>query len=200
VDHRYELLPEAFYARECVDVARDLVGRYLLRDDVVLRITETEAYCGPADSAAHTRMGRTARNAPMWGPPGRAYVYLCYGLHMMLNVVAGQPLGSAVLIRSAEPVAGLDTVRARRGGKDGPVLLTGPGKIGAALALDTSFSHHPLTEPGGLALARGQPPARICCGPRVGIDYAAAEDRAAPLRFAVADSRWVTAPKGLGLR
>ncbi|MEZ4240661.1 MAG: DNA-3-methyladenine glycosylase [Myxococcota bacterium] len=193
-------LPASFYARDCVAVAQDLVGRYLVRDEVVLRIAETEAYCGPDDTAAHTRMGRTARNAPMWGPPGRAYVYLCYGLHVMLNVVAGSPLGSAVLIRAAEPVAGLDAIRARRGGKDGPVLLTGPGKVGAALALDVSMSHHPLTEAGGLWIAAGEPPERLRSGPRVGIDYAQAADRAAPWRFALPRSPWVSAPKGLELR
>jgi DNA-3-methyladenine glycosylase len=194
---RFDLLPEAFCARPCEEVARDLVGRYLVRDDVVLRIAETEAYCGPDDTAAHTRMGRTTRNAPMWGPPGRAYVYLCYGLHMMLNVVTGAPLGSAVLIRAAEPVAGLDTIRARRGGKDGPVLLTGPGKVGAALALDPSFSHHPLTEPGGLLLTCGEPAEQLLIGPRVGIDYASPADRAAERRFALSGSRWVTVPKTL---
>lgn len=196
----HALLPEVFYTRDCVAVARDLIGRYLVRDEVIVRITETEAYCGPDDTAAHTRMGKTPRNAPMWGPPGRAYVYLCYGLHMMLNVVVAQPYGSAVLIRAAEPVAGLDTIRARRGGKQGPVLLTGPGKLGAALALDTSFSHHPLTEPGGLMLCAGVPADEVRVGPRVGIDYAAPADRAALRRFALAHSRWVSAPSTLGLR
>lgn len=178
-------------------MARDLLGRHLVRDEVVLRITETEAYLGPQDSAAHTAKGRTPRNAPMWGPAGRAYVYLCYGLHQMLNVVAGQPTGSAVLIRACEPVAGLATVRGRRGGKDGPVLLTGPGKVGAALALDTSWSHHDLTAPGGLEVHEGAPPDAILVGERIGVDYARPEDRAALLRFAAAGTRWVSRPGGL---
>lgn len=163
-----------------------------------MRITEVEAYCGPSDSAAHTRSGRTARNAPMWGPAGRAYVYLCYGLHTMLNVVTG-PLGSgtAVLIRACEPVAGEDVIRARRGGRSGPISLTGPGKIGAALALDTSFSHHPLTEPGGLVALVGVPPSAVLVGPRVGIDYATPADRDAPLRYAVAGTPWVSARRTL---
>jgi DNA-3-methyladenine glycosylase len=169
-----------------------------VRDEVVLRITEVEAYLGPQDSAAHTAKGRTPRNAPMWGPPGRAYVYLCYGLHVMLNVVAGpEGAGTAALIRACEPVAGLDTVRARRGGREGPVLLTGPGKIGAALALDTSWSHHDLTAPGGLELHEGAPADAIRIGERVGIDSARPEDRAALLRFAIAGTAWVSRPRGL---
>ena len=169
-----------------------------MRDDVVLRITEVEAYLGPADTAAHTAKGRTPRNAPMWGPPGRAYVYLCYGLHHMLNLVAGpEGAGAAVLIRSCEPVEGLDTVRRRRGGREGPVLLSGPGKVGAALALDTSWSHHDLTVPGGLELHEGAAADAVRIGERIGIDYASAEDRAALLRFAIRDTRWVSRPSGL---
>ena len=126
------LVNQAFYRRDTTVVARELLGKLLCRDGIVLRITETEAYCWPGDTASHGRFGRTDRNAAMWGPPGSAYVYLCYGLHNMLNVVTG-PSGeaSAVLIRAAEPVDGLETVQARRGGRTGPVLLTGPGKVGA---------------------------------------------------------------------
>jgi DNA-3-methyladenine glycosylase len=184
-------LPQSWFTRDVVEVAIDLLGRHLRRDGVVLRITEVEAYLGPSDSAAHTRMGRTARNAPMWGPGGHAYVYLCYGLHHMLNVVTGDGEGTAVLIRSAEPVKGLATVRRRRGGKDGPALLTGPGKLGQALDLSTDWSGHPLFEPGGLDLLPGEPAARIIKGPRIGIDYARPKDARARLRFADGNSRWV---------
>ena len=185
-------LPQDWYQRDVVMVARDLVGRHLHRDGVVLRITEVEAYLGPTDSAAHTRMGRTPRNAPMWGPGGHAYIYLCYGLHNMLNIVTGNGEGTAVLIRSAEPVAGLDSIRARRGGKDGPVLLTGPGKLGSALGLSTEWSGHALFEPGGLELHEGVPARRIVSGSRIGIDYALKKHIRARLRFADADSEWVT--------
>ncbi len=193
------LLPQRFYARDGKEVAPDLLGRELRHGAVRLRITEVEAYLGPHDSAAHTRMGKTVRNAPMWGPPGRAYVYLCYGLHQMLNIVTGQPGdGQAALIRACEPVAGLELIRTRRGGKDGPVLLTGPGKVAAALALDGSFNHHRLYHPGGLTLHAGEPPAAIVVGPRVGIDYADEADRDAPLRFACANCAWVTHRGALG--
>ncbi len=122
------LLPQSFFARDARDGARDMLGRDLERGRVVRRLTETEAYVWPGDTASHSRFGRTARNEPMWGPPGHAYVYLCYGLHSMLNIVTNaEGEGAAVLIRACEPIAGLSAIRARRGGKDGPELLTGPG-------------------------------------------------------------------------
>lgn len=186
------LLPCGWYRRDVVEVARDLPGRYLMRDRVVLRITEVEAYRGPSDSAAHTSKGRTPRNEPMWGPGGHAYVYLCYGLHNMLNVVTGNGDGTAVLVRAAEPVEGHAVIRERRGGREGPVLLTGPGKIGQALGLSTEWSGHALFDPGGLELHEGAPARRLCAGPRVGIDYARPRDVRARLRFADADSDWVT--------
>lgn len=192
------LLPQAFYARETLEVARDLLGKLLRRDEVVLRITEVEAYRGPWDTACHARSGRTARNAAMWGPPGHAYVFLCYGLHQMLNLVTDhEGYGAAVLIRACEPVAGGATIQTRRGGKRGPVALTGPGKIGAALALDTTWSHHPLYEPGGLELRDAAPVAEVLAGPRVGIDYATPEHAAAPWRLACAGTPWVTRRSGL---
>lgn len=196
------LLPEAFFARDTVTVARDLVGKELRRESVRLRITEVEAYCGEQDSACHARSGPTARNRAMFGPPGRAYVYLCYGIHHLLNLVTeSEGLGTAVLIRSGEPIAGLDQIKERRGGgKDGPVLLSGPGKVGQALALDTFFCGHKLFSRGGLELRDGPAPSRVVAGPRVGIDYADPGDRNAPWRFADADSPWVTARKTLHLQ
>ena len=171
---------------------------HLARGRVLLRITEVEAYRWPGDTACHARSGRTPRNAPLWGPPGHAYVYLCYGLHQMLNLVTGADGDAqAVLIRACEPVAGQKTISKRRGGKDGPVLLTGPGKVGQALALDTSWSGHPLFEPGGLMLRQGTAPERMLVGRRVGIDYADPEHRRLPWRFAVADSPWVSQRRGL---
>ena len=187
------LLPEDFCRRDALEVARDLLGQELWLGEVGLRITEVEAYRWPHDTANHCRAGRTKRNEPMWGPAGRAYVYLCYGLHQMLNIVTGQEgQGAAVLIRACAPVAGLETIRTRRGGKEGPVLLTGPGKVGAALGIDRSWSHHPLHERGGLELRRGRSPAAVLHGPRVGINYAQESDVLAPWRLAEANSRWVS--------
>lgn len=192
------LLPQSFFARDALIVARELLGQELRHGEVRLRITEVEAYRSPDDTANHCRAGRTARNAPMWGPAGRAYVYLCYGLHQMLNLVTGcEGEGEAVLIRACEPLAGLPTIRKRRGDKDGPVLLTGPGKVGAALALDQTFNHHPLYRRGGLTLREGPPPSSVLVGPRVGIDYASEADRRAPYRLACGETRWVSARSSL---
>lgn len=191
------LLPQAFYARETLEVARDLLGKLLVREGVVLRITEVEAY-RQGDTANHCRAGRTARNAAMWGPPGRAYVYLCYGLHQLLNLVTEPDgTGTAVLVRACEVVEGLATVEARRGTVRGPNMLTGPGKVGAALALDTSWCHHPVFEPGGLECHDAPRVEGVLAGPRVGVDYARPAHRDAPWRLAVAGTRWVSHRRGL---
>jgi DNA-3-methyladenine glycosylase len=195
------LLPQSFFARDALVVAPDLLGKHLVHGQVALRITEVEAYRHPGDTANHCRAGRTARNAPMWGPAGHAYVYVCYGIHAMLNLVTGDvDEGAAVLIRAAEPVAGHAIIRARRHGLEDPGSLAGPGKVAAALALDTSFSGHPVFEPGGLEArdAPAVPAAKILAGPRVGIDYASPADRAAPWRFAIADCAWVSHRRMLG--
>jgi DNA-3-methyladenine glycosylase len=163
----------------------------LVHGEVALRITEVEAYLGPHDSACHPRVGRTTRNETMWGEAGRAYVYVCYGMHLMLNVVTGRGDGQAVLVRAAEPVAGLETIRARRRELDGPSLTNGPGKLAAALGLGREDDGEALFSRGGLELHRGEAPAALLVGPRVGIDYAIPRDRDAPYRFAVAGSAWV---------
>jgi DNA-3-methyladenine glycosylase len=180
-------------------VARALLGMLLVHDGVVLRITEVEAYGGPGDSASHARHGRTARNGPMWGPPGRAYLYFCYGVHWMLNVVTG-PEGdaSAVLIRGAEVVSGLETVLARRhAARATPRLCAGPGKVAQALGLDGTFAGHDLMAPGGLELRNGSPAAQVLAGPRVGIAFATAPDQARPWRFADGSSSAVLHRKHL---
>jgi DNA-3-methyladenine glycosylase len=196
-----DVLPQSFYTRDALIVAEQLLGKLLCHDDVVLRITEVEAYCHPDDSASHCRMGRTPRNEPMWGPGGHAYVYLCYGMHNMLNIVTNaRDEGAAVLIRSCEPVAGVERIAARRGMPAGPLALTGPGKVGAALALDTSFSGRALYRRSGLRVLDAEPPAGVLVGPRVGIGYASQHHQLAPWRFASAGTRYVTQPKTLLLR
>ena len=186
-------LPQRFYARECLEVAVDLVGKLLCLGPVVLRITEVEAYRHPGDTANHCRFGRTARNAPMWGPAGHAYVYLCYGMHALLNLVTDREgAGAAVLIRACEPVEGHELIAARRNGLRAPASLAGPGKVAAALGLDVSFSGRSLLELGGLFVA-DQPRAEpLLVGPRVGVDYAEPQHRAAPWRIGLANTRWVS--------
>ncbi|MBL0210755.1 MAG: DNA-3-methyladenine glycosylase [Holophagaceae bacterium] len=192
-----KLIPQSFYRRDVDLVARELLGQLLVRDAVILRITEVEAYGGPEDSASHVRHGRTGRNAVMWGEGGHAYLYLCYGLHWMLNVVTGEAgQGAAILIRACEPLAGMDTLLARRGmAAVKPALLAGPGRVAQGLDLDRSFNGKPLFRKGGLELREGEPPQGIVHGPRVGIPFAAQEDQQALRRFALAGTPWISTPK-----
>lgn len=194
-----ELLPRSFFERDVVIVARDLIGRHIVRDGVVLRITEVEAYRGPKDSAAHSRAGNTPRTAPMFGPAGHAYVYLCYGIHWMLNLVTGGAgEGQAILVRSCEVVDGLDVVVARRKRAPSSDFVAGPGKVAQALGLDAAWNRHDVCSAGGLALHAGalaRP--ELLVGPRVGIDFATPRDRAALLRFALAGSKAITVPRTL---
>jgi DNA-3-methyladenine glycosylase len=193
-----ERLGQAFYERDALEVAPDLIGKLLCRGPVVLRISEVEAYCHPDDSASHCRMGRTKRNEPMWGPAGNAYVYLCYGMHHMLNIVTnGEGEGAAVLIRACELVSGHELVRERREGISGPNALTGPGKVGAALALTLQSSGTSLCDGRDLYLLDAPRPAEILRGPRVGIGYASPAHQRAAWRFALGGSAWVSQRKTL---
>jgi DNA-3-methyladenine glycosylase len=191
-------LPQSFFARECLEVALDLLGKLLCAGEVSLRITEVEAYRHPGDSANHCRFGKTARNAPMWGAPGHAYVYLCYGMHALLNLVTdSEGAGAAVLIRACEPVAGHALIAARRKGQVAPASLAGPGKVAAALGLSVRDSGRPLTKSAGLYVADAPRVQQFLIGPRVGVDYATPEHRDAPWRLALPDTRWVSQRKTL---
>ncbi len=192
------ILPPSFCARPALELAPALLGMHLRRETVVARITEVEAYGYPADSANHCYRGVTPRNRVMWGPPGHAYVYLCYGIHHLLNVVSdADGEGAAVLIRSVEILAGHDRVAARRGGRTGAGVAAGPGKVGQAFGLDRTWSGHALFESGGLELLEGQPAGDMLRGPRVGIGYAEPADQAALWRFALAGTRAVSEKKSL---
>eukprot|EP00262_Sarcandra_glabra_P019465 TRINITY_DN7346_c0_g1_i1.p1 TRINITY_DN7346_c0_g1~~TRINITY_DN7346_c0_g1_i1.p1 ORF type:complete len:260 (+),score=23.97 TRINITY_DN7346_c0_g1_i1:376-1155(+) len=190
------ILTADFFRIDALDLAPRLLGKLLRREDVVLQITEVEAY-RQNDTACHGRFGITARTAPVFGPGGHAYVYLCYGLHTMLNVVADEEgVGAAVLIRSCAPISGLETIQKRRGQlTEKPVLLAGPGKVAQALGLSTEWSNHPLYTSGGLEILDGPEPEKVLVGPRVGIEYASPEHVNALWRFAVAGSPWISAPK-----
>ena len=166
------------------------------------RIVEVEAYAGPDDAASHARAGRTARNGPMFGPPGHAYVYLVFGMHECLNVVA-EPSGSAaaILIRAVEPLEGLDAMHAARLARgrsswpaDGLVpaarLAAGPGLVTAAFGISRDWSGRDLCDPAApVRIEDGSAPGvvRIVAGPRVGVAYAPEPWRSKPWRFAVAD-------------
>ncbi|VFQ72227.1 unnamed protein product [Cuscuta campestris] len=193
---KWTILPPDFFQIDALDLAPRLLGKFLRRDDVVLQIAEVEAY-RPDDSASHGRFGVTGRTAPVFGRGGHAYVYLCYGIHFMLNVVADKEgIGACVLIRSCAPVHGLETIQRRRGLQtEKPLLLTGPGKVGQALGLSKEWSNHPLYTPGGLEILDGPEPEEILVGPRVGIEFASQEHVNALWRFAIAGSTWISAPK-----
>ena len=135
-------LPRTFYRRDARDVAPGLLNKLLVHDFVVARIIEVEAYAGSEDPGSHAYRGPTARNATMFGPPGRLYVYFTYGMHHCANVVCGDDgVATAVLLRAAAPIEGLDEMRARRvrARSDTRDLCSGPGKLCQALALDRVF-------------------------------------------------------------
>ena len=188
-------LPPAFYARPAREVAPDLIGKWVRStaggEEVVARIVETEAYVGPEDAASHaaSRIGRTARNEAMFGPPGTAYVYRSYGIHWCLNAVTDREgFPAAVLIRALEPVANLPAMRARRGTADRD-LARGPGRLTQALGITGDLDGHPLQRP-PLTFhdAPAVDPSEIATGPRIGITRAADW----PLRFTLRGSRWLS--------
>jgi DNA-3-methyladenine glycosylase len=207
-------------------VGASLLGWRLVRDDAdglrVGRIVELEAYIGEDDLASHARFGRTARNDVMYGPPGRAYVYLVYGMHDCLNIVT-EPIGSpaALLVRAVEPLAGVELMRAsrarrgtgRRRTPDAPVaepavvraptvpdhrLAAGPGLVCAAFDLDRSLTGHDLFAP-DVAVRIEPPPVDeaapvVIAGPRVGIGYAGPPWTEVPWRLAIAGNPAVSRP------
>ncbi len=190
------VLPFEFFARPAEIVARDLLGATIRStvDDVTCRgrIVETEAYVGPSDEASHAaaRIGRTRRNAAMYGPPGLAYVYRIYGVHWCLNAVTDEPgYPAAVLIRAAEPLEGLVVARQRRGGRNDRDLMRGPGNLCSALGVTAALDHHPLQVP-PLTIEQGNPMSDglIRRGPRIGVTRATD----LPLRFWIAGSDWVS--------
>jgi DNA-3-methyladenine glycosylase len=166
--------------------ARGLIGWTLVVDGVGGAIVETEAY-RPDDPASHSHRGPTARNAPMFGEPGRFYVYRSYGIHWCLNIVCGPvAYGAAVLVRALEPRLGVEEMRRRRGVADERLLASGPGRVGQALAAGPHLNGLPAT------LLEPERERRIACGPRVGISRAAE----LPWRFWDPDSPFVSRARG----
>lgn len=174
-------LSRSFYARDCLQVAPELVGKWLVHrmHEGVLsgRIVEVEAYVHEEDQACHARFGRTNRNAIMYGPAGHAYIFLIYGMYDCFNVVT-EPEGSpaAILIRALEPGPGV----AERS--------DGPGKLCRALHLTRAQNHLDLCGDRLWLEDRGEDAARIVATPRIGVDYAG-EWAKKPWRFVDADSQ-----------
>mgnify|MGYP001217485127 CR=1 FL=1 len=160
-----------FFDRPVLEVCEDLIGQYLVKDGQKLLITEIEAYDGPLDLACHASKGRTKRTEVLFGPPGRFYVYLCYGVHWLLNVVTGpEEYPAAILIRGAGDI-------------------TGPGRLTKQLSINADYNTKPATPKTGLyfmpsaaSLAKRQHH-KIQKTPRIGVDYAGPVWSQKPYRF-----------------
>jgi DNA-3-methyladenine glycosylase len=189
---RGERLTRAFFDRSVHEVARELIGCRLFVAGCGGTIVETESY-ERDDPACHAYVGLTERTRVLFGPPGRAYVYLSYGIHSLLNAVC-EPEGeaAAVLIRALEPSAGLERMRARRGQRADADLCSGPGKLTEALGVGLELNDADLGRDPFLLVAPedGRSP-DVVVGPRVGITKAVER----PWRFSAAGSRFVSRPR-----
>jgi DNA-3-methyladenine glycosylase len=192
------VLGRSFYARSTEKVARDLLGTVLECESVdgiaSGMIVETEAYVGEHDAACHAAVGRTARTAPLYGPPGTAYVYFIYGMYWCVNAVTrAEGLPSAVLIRALEPLDGIALMRSRRPRAHRDVdLCNGPGKLCLALGIGPEHNSHDLLTP-PLRIRSGIkfPDRSVAVTPRIGITKAADW----PLRWIVRGNPYVSRPE-----
>jgi DNA-3-methyladenine glycosylase len=185
------VLPRAFFARPAPSVGRELIGMLLCRPDegLVARVVEVEAYTQD-EPACHAYRGRTARNAPLFGPPGHAYVYRSYGMHWCVNVATGdEGVGQGCLIRAAQPLAGVEAMRRRRPVRNETDLLRGPAKLCQAFGISDAHSGTDVCGGGTLLFCDDGARPAVTQGPRVGVTQAAD----LPWRFFVPDSVWVSA-------
>jgi DNA-3-methyladenine glycosylase len=178
VSRRARTLDRSFYARDSRDVAVELLGKLLVREERVARIVEVEAYCGPDDPGSHAYRGLTRRNATMFGPAGRLYVYFTYGMHHCANVVCGEEgEGTAVLLRGLDPEAGLEAMRAAypaaRRDRD---LCRGPARLCRAFSIDRALDGADLVggDRGLWVLDDGmRPPEHLGVSRRIGLSAGA---------------------------
>ena len=185
------ILPRSFYERGTVDVARDLLGKVLKHGPAAGIIVETEAYLGGDDLASHSAVGITNRTRVIFGPGGHAYVYLSYGMHDCMNIVA-EPAGTpgCVLVRALEPIEGLDLMRARRPkARTDRDLASGPGKLTRALGITRKHTGADMTRGDLVVMARPALSAsQIVVTPRIGITKCAE----LPLRFFIKGNKFVS--------
>ncbi|MER5198059.1 DNA-3-methyladenine glycosylase [Streptomyces sp. NPDC002755] len=192
-------LPRTFFDRPVLEVAQDLLGRFLVRTTpdgpITLRLTEVEAYDGPSDPGSHAYRGPTARNGVMFGPPGHVYVYFTYGMWHCMNLVCGPDgTASAVLLRAGEIVEGAESARKRRlSARNDKELAKGPARLATALDVDRALD-------GTDACATGDTPLKILTGtpvpsdqvrngPRTGVS---GDGAVHPWRYWVADDPTVS--------
>ncbi|MFA6057813.1 MAG: DNA-3-methyladenine glycosylase [Taibaiella sp.] len=196
-------LGTAFYQQEdVVKTAKQLLGKTLVTQLDGVRtsgiITETEAYAGVNDKASHAwNNRRTKRTEIMYMPGGVAYVYLCYGIHYLFNVITNvADVPHAVLIRAIEPVDGIDMMRVRYG-KTPPLFTAGPGSLSKALGINSLLNGESLTGDKVWVEDAGEiPEDKILTGSRVGVSYAD-DDAYLPYRFSIKNNKWVSKGKGL---
>lgn len=191
-------IPRSFYQQPTLEVARQLLGKLLVRDhpqgSTIGRIVETEAYIGPRDLACHASKGRTRRTEVMFGPAGHAYVYFIYGFYNMLNLVTEVvDYPAAVLIRAVEPVSGIELMKTRRGSQVLRDLASGPGKLCQAFAIDRSLNGADLCADTLYLLDGGEPLPKFSARPRIGVDYAG-KWKSKPFRFLITGNRFVSRP------
>lgn len=197
----YSKVPRTFYKRDdVVQISKDLIGKVLCTHfDGILTsgmIVETEAYNGRTDAACHAYPDvRTSRTETLYGPPGFAYVYLCYGIHHLFNVVTNREgVADAILVRAVKPMDGIEEMIKRRGKeKLNPVITNGPGKMSQALGITTARNETDLlgdkiwVEERGFSFSSNE----IKASTRIGVDYAG-EDARLPWRFTLKGSEWVS--------
>lgn len=191
-------LARAFYSRETIAVARDLIGKSIVRTlngtQLIGRIVEAEAYRGKDDPASHASRGKTERNKPMYGPPGYTYVYFIYGMHWMLNISAHRKNDpGAVLIRALEPIQGIERMREHRGDRPKAQLTNGPAKLAQALAVDGDLNNHDLCNPAAITVIDGPLYAdeTLIAGPRIRVP-GDAEAKSRPWRFWIEGNPYVS--------
>jgi DNA-3-methyladenine glycosylase len=199
-------LPISFYrGDDVIDIAASLLGKVLVSNvDGVLtagRITEAEAYRGVTDRACHAFGGRrTPRNEVMYADGGHAYVYICYGIHRLFNVITNRKdIPDAVLIRSVEPLLGLDHMLVRSGKeKPVPTLAAGPGNLTRALSINMSHNGLRLDGPDLYIADDGHivKPDAIIATPRIGVE-SAGQDALLPYRFVIRGNKWVSGRKNM---
>jgi len=186
-----KLLAQAFYDRPVLTVARDLLGKQLVRmldgERLSGTIIETEAYDGMQDLACHARVGKTPRTSVMFGLPGMAYVYFTYGMHWCLNAVTGsEGYPAAVLIRAVLPQEGRQVIAVRRAGRAEKEWCSGPARLTSAFGIDGACNNFPLFNPvSGLWIEDAAPVSdeSVTTGPRVGIASVPEPWRSKPWRF-----------------
>jgi len=186
-------LSRKFFVRPTLEVARNLIGKYLVyrpgRQEMVVRLVEVEAYIGEDDPACHAAVGKTARNEVMYGIGGHGYIYFIYGMYHCLNVVTeGEGVPAAVLIRGAEPVAGIESMRRNYEKAGGGKLTDGPGKLCRALGLTRQQNGLDLVNSRLFLEDRGYRPKRLERSSRIGIK----KGRDKEWRFFESDAAYVS--------